>query len=158
MQDEVVQQCRTFFDLIRRFWSSFGHGLTIVLRRGGINVPQYMTLVALDELGEATMGQLSRKLHVTMGASTNLVDKLIRGEYASRTHGTADRRVVKVKLAPKGREMLREVEEGAIKFMVGVLSKVEPERRKQFIESYGKMTTIIESQDAVAAFRGEHVE
>jgi DNA-binding MarR family transcriptional regulator len=155
MPDDVIQQCRTLFDLIRRFWSSFGHGLTTVLHRTGINVPQYMTLVALGELGETTMGQLSRRLHVTMGAATNLVDKLIRGGYASRTRGTADRRVVKVKLQPQGQKVLRDVEEGAIQFMAGVLTKVEPERRRMFIESYGRMVAIVESQEAAAAFRAK---
>jgi 5'-methylthioadenosine phosphorylase len=153
MQDDVIQQCRTLFDLIRRFWSSFAHGLTTVLQRGGLNIPQYMALVALEDLGETTMGRLSKKLHVTMGASTNLVDKLIRGGFAERTRGTADRRVVKVKLQPKGRDMLRDVEEGAIKFMAGVLAKVEPERRRMFIESYARMAAIVESQEAAEAFR-----
>ena len=154
MTDDIVQFCKSLFDLMRRFWSSFGHQMNGVLVRGGINVPQYMALVALEELGEATMGQLSKRLHVTMGASTNLVDKLIRGGYASRTRGLADRRVVKVKLEAKGREILKEIEEKATSFMMGVLCDVEPERRKQFLESCTRMVAIAEAKETTEALAG----
>ena len=152
MQDDIAQQSKALFGLIRRFWSCFGQHLNAVLNRRGINVPQYMALVALGDLGEATMGQLSKRLHVTMGASTNLVDKLIRGGYASRTRGTDDRRVVKVQLEPQGREVLRDVEEKAVGFMTGALAEVDPERRKLFIESYTRMVAISESKDTAAVF------
>ena len=154
MQEDIAQQSRTLFDLIRRFWSCFGQHLNAVLDRRGLNVPQYMALVALDQLGETTMGQLSKKLHLTMGASTNLVDKLIRGAFVSRTRGTEDRRVVKVRLEAKGREVLHDVEEKAVSFMTGALAEVEPDRRRQFIESYNNMVVISESKDTAAAFAG----
>jgi DNA-binding MarR family transcriptional regulator len=157
MQEDVLNDCRALFELMRRFWSSFGHQMNIVLQRGGINVPQYMAMVSLADMGEATMSDLSRKLHVTMGASTNIVDKLIRGGYVTRARGTDDRRIVRVKLLPKGQQALQDVEEKATHFMLSVLSEVEPERRKQFIESYGKMVKVAEATETTEALKGESV-
>ena len=147
MPEEVADYCRSLYDLMCRFWSSFGHRMNNALVRGGINIPQYMAMLALAELGETTMGELSKKLHVTMGASTNIVDKLVRAGYVTRNRSTEDRRIVRVKLQPKGETTIEEVENMAVNFMVGVLKEVEPQRRKQFMESYGRMVTIVEAQE-----------
>jgi DNA-binding MarR family transcriptional regulator len=148
MKNDVLADCLKLFDLMRGFWSTFGHQMNKVLLRGRINLPQYMALVALKELGHATMGQVSKKLHVTMGASTNIIDKLVRAGYVSRERSTEDRRVVKVKLEAKGEEMLREIDDKATDFMAGILSQLGDSERKQLIASYERMAMTSDSEGA----------
>lgn len=153
MQEETLKDSQVLFDLMRRFWSNFGRHMNNVLEDEGINVPQYMAMISLSGLGETTMSDLSRSLHVTMGASTNIVDKLVRGGYVSRVRDTEDRRVVRVKLEPKGVDAMGIVERRAVTLMSGMLKDVEPERRQQFIESYGRMVTIVEAKETAEALR-----
>lgn len=150
MREDVLQDCRVLFELMRRFWSSFGHQMSNVIAQSGINVPQYVAMVALSELREATMGQLAKRLRVTMGASTNIVDRLVRAGYVMRTRDTRDRRVVRVKLEPKGSKALREIEDSATSLMAGVMAEVDPERRRQFIEQYTRMVEVAESRETAA--------
>ena len=156
MAEDVLQECRTLYDLMRRFWSAFGHQMAEVLSRSGINVPQYMAMVALAELDGATMGDLAKRLRVTMGASTNVVDKLVRGGYVSRRRSASDRRVVNVALREKGHKVLRDVQGKAVDFMARVLAVEAPEVRRQFLENYEKVVTIAEQ--TTAALTNEQVE
>ena len=155
MAEDVLRDCRTLFDLMRRFWSAFGHQLSGVLSHRGINVPQYMAMVALEELGGATMGKLSKRLHVTMGASTNIVDKLVRAGYVSRLRSEEDRRVVNVKLERKGRRGLQDIEAEAMEFMTRVLVQETPETRRQFLRHYERMVALAEAEETTTAPTGE---
>ena len=69
--------------------------------------PQMILLAVLDDLGESTMTALTRKMGTTMGAVTNLVDRLVYAGFLDRQHDTQDRRVVKVRLKDEGRDLIR---------------------------------------------------
>ncbi len=151
MAANISGDCRALFDLMRRFWGGFGRQMEFVLDQCGVNVPQYLAMTALSKSGVATMGRLSRDLHVTMGAATNIVDRLIRGGYVARERGTDDRRIVRVRLLPKGEETLREVEDEATAFMTSVLGEMDDERRAKFLEIFARMVEVAESSRAVGA-------
>lgn len=145
MTGNVTDECRVLYDLMRRFWDGFGLQMEAMLSESGVNVPQYLAMVALSKSGESTMGRLARDLHVTMGAATNIADKLIRGGYATRERGTDDRRIVRVKLLPKGEETLKAVDEEAAGFMTRVLGELAGERRREFLEAFERMVQAAES-------------
>jgi DNA-binding MarR family transcriptional regulator len=156
MQEDALQDARVLYDLMCRFWSSFGHQMSSVLSREGINTPQYMAMLGLADLGNCTMGTISKKLRVTMGASTNIIDKLVNASYVTRTRSTEDRRVVRVELTPKGHETVRRIEETAVNFMAGVLSEEPPEVRKKFLENYTKMVNVTESRETTQELARRH--
>jgi len=151
MPDDLERDCRELYLLMRTFWNLFGHRMNSVLTRGGINVPQYMAMVALMALGETTMSQLSKKLWITMGAATNIVDKLVRGGYASRNRSTKDRRVVRVRLSAKGQETLTGIEESAVAFLSAALSDITSEQRADFIRTHQDMIALAKEKEPPAA-------
>jgi len=151
MDEKTKEQCQVMYDLMRRFWGSFGRQMEQVLVEGGVNVPQYLAMVALGKSGEATMSRLARDLHVTMGAATNIVDRLIRGDYVTRTRGTDDRRIVRVKLQAKGVETLKSIDENATAFMTGVLSELDAERRAEFVKTFARMVEVAEASEKAGA-------
>jgi DNA-binding MarR family transcriptional regulator len=57
-----------------------------------------------------TMSRLGRVLGVTMGAATNIADKLLAAGCIARERGTSDRRVVYVRLTEKGRRVVENAE------------------------------------------------
>ena len=145
MENPVSRDCRDLFDLMRRFWGGFGRQTERVLVENRINVPQYLAMVALSKSGVSTMGKLAKGLFVTMGAATNIVDRLIRGGYVERERGTDDRRIVRVKLLPKGEQTLKAVEEAATAFMTSVLREMDDARRRQFLDIFSQMVNVSES-------------
>ena len=110
-----------------------------VLSDTGLTVPQYTLLAVLDDRGESTMGQLADALGTTMGAVTNLVDKLIYLGHVERERSTEDRRVVKVRLTGGGGDALRSILERIREFTAQILDGMDPEEFRTFIETLEKL-------------------
>ena len=53
------------------------------------------------------------------------------------------------------KEALKDVEDKATRFMSGVLKEVDPQRRKQFIESYTRLVGIAEARETTDALKRE---
>jgi len=144
MDEQVLADCHRWLDLRRRFRVGVWPRLAKALLRGQLNISQFHTLCVLDQTGETTMGKLAKGLGVTMGASTNVVEKLVTSGYVARTRSERDRRVVKVKLTKKGSEVLRESTRGFTGVASQILSRIDPEERGTFLKTYEKIVTLSE--------------
>lgn len=96
----------------------------------GLTLQQYFTLVAINRVGECTMGMLASQTHHSLGTMTGIVDRLVRqGLVARRSHAT-DRRIVLVQLTPSGTETLAHVEDMRQVQLDAALQKMgEPQAR-----------------------------
>ena len=138
-REDIRDELAELYRLMQKFWSIFSHRLNPHLVDGGVNGPQYMTMLALDKLGEATMGEVANNMHVTMGASTNIVDKLLELGLASRARCVEDRRVVRVKLEPKGHAVLKTIEDLAVDYLADIAGDATPEECQHLLECYGRL-------------------
>ena len=73
--------------------------------------PQFIALQWLDELGDMTIGELSTKMYLAFSTTTDLVDRMEQKELVIRSRDTKDRRVVRVHLLEKGKQIITEVVE-----------------------------------------------
>ena len=78
-----------------------------LLAKIGITYPQYLVMLVLWQHGPNSVGDVGKRLHLAASAITPLVDQLERAGMVARARGTADRRVVQVRLTDKGRELER---------------------------------------------------
>jgi len=92
-----------------------------------------LRVVAADQ--GCTMGALARSLHVTLGAATGLVDRLIQHRLVQREADPRDRRIVRVRLTRSGRRAHEAVVEGARQRLAAALAKLSPEQREQVAEA-----------------------
>lgn len=60
----------------------------------------------LDRDGAMTMGQLSKATSIPQSTATRMVDWMVDNEYVERFYDAGDRRVVRIRLTDKGRELL----------------------------------------------------
>ena len=75
-----------------------------------ITLPQFDVLSELDHAGEAlAMSQLSRKLMVSNGNVTGVVDRLEREGLVKRKVSPNDRRIQLISLTPKGAKFFAEM-------------------------------------------------
>ena len=80
-----------------------------ILNDFAITPPQFDALVYLDEFGDLTIGELSSKLYLAYSTTTDLVDRMERNELVERVRDTNDRRVVRLHMKEKGKEMIQKV-------------------------------------------------
>lgn len=73
----------------------------------GLTTPQAVVLQAVRDLGEVTTGQLSRRVSLSQGTVTTILDRLEDRGLVERYRSAADRRVVHSRLTRRGRAVLR---------------------------------------------------
>lgn len=79
------------------------------IERYGLTQPQFSVLEALGHLGPLTIGELGKKMLVTGGCMTVIIDNMERDGLVERIRSTEDRRVIKVGLTPNGTSLFRKI-------------------------------------------------
>jgi DNA-binding MarR family transcriptional regulator len=72
----------------------------LVARRLGVSPAETQCLYVLARFGAATPGDIAKRVNLTSGATTRMLDRLFAAGYISRTPDPTDRR--KVIIAPAG--------------------------------------------------------
>jgi DNA-binding MarR family transcriptional regulator len=119
-------------------------------REAGISVPELLALENLDADGELGPSELARKLQLSTGAVTALVDRLEASGHAARTaHPSDRRRVVVTRTAKAGQELAGEIAplERELGALVETLGADERRAVVRFLDAY---TVIVERAAARA--------
>jgi DNA-binding MarR family transcriptional regulator len=114
----------------------------------GITLPRFDLLAQLDRAPEGlTMGELSRRLMVSNGNVTGLIDRLVAEELVARKPAPDDRRAQVVQLTPAGKkafDAMTPAHQRWIHEMLGGLDRSELSavyaglgRLKESLSSYG---------------------
>jgi DNA-binding MarR family transcriptional regulator len=144
MTEEVHESCMVFSQHMQRFSMVFTAGMNNILGRGGINLPQYNTMTILRGHGNIKMGELARLLGVTMGAATNLADKLVNSGSVTRQRDNHDRRVVRLALTAKGKRQVQEIDETFVSFCTEVMGQLDPAVRGRFLQDFDAVLSLMQ--------------
>jgi DNA-binding MarR family transcriptional regulator len=87
---------------------AFGRAYKRLFEELGITYPQYATLIALNEAGEQTVGELGEKLFLESSTLTPLLKRLEAMGYVTRRRDLADERQVRVSLTPEGKAIFEQ--------------------------------------------------
>ena len=88
---------------------AFGRAYKPILDQVGLTYPQYITIVALWEEDNQTVGSLGEKLFLESNTLTPMLKKLEAMGYVSRERATADERQVVVRLTDAGRRLREKI-------------------------------------------------
>ena len=80
-----------------------------VAARYGLTGPQLTVVKMLEALGDLSLSRLSEKIRAQNSTVTGIVDRMEREGLVTRARSAVDRRVVHIKLTPKGARLAREV-------------------------------------------------
>ena len=143
MDADVLKDSEELIVQLRRIRLDLEGCATKSLSREKSNLSQYAVLAILEEQGELTMGTLARHLGTTMGAVTNLVDKLVSAGRADRVRSEEDRRVVRVSILPPGRELVTRVTRDTATFLADYFADVPSEQRKTVVSVVARLVSAI---------------
>ena len=116
---------------LARAASTFGRLSGKGIERYGLTQPQFSVLEALGHLGPLTIGEISRKMLVTGGCMTVIIDNLEREGLVQRLRSSEDRRVVKVSLTNKGDTLFRDIFEQHARRVTELASPLSEEEQVQ---------------------------
>jgi DNA-binding MarR family transcriptional regulator len=80
-----------------------------ILTEFSITPLQFDALNYLHEFGDLTIGELSNKLYLAYSTTTDLVDRMERNDLVERVRDPNDRRVVRLHMKEKGRDLIQKV-------------------------------------------------
>lgn len=114
----------------------------VVYKRGraalvdfGITSPQFDALLFLHRDGDMPMGALCERMFLAYSTVTDLVDRMEKGGFVVRERDENDRRVIKVRLLPRGEEMVDKVMAGRIRYLSNVLRDLPSAERAKVISA-----------------------
>ena len=100
---------------------------------------QYAVLDFIFKNQFCTMGQLSKGLEASLSTLTGVVERLVRGGYVVRERDEKDRRVVRVRLTPRGREVAEELKKIYADTLRRIYNALSPQDRESFIRIIKKI-------------------
>lgn len=108
--------------------------VNLVLRKRGRDIlssfdvtpPQFDALLTLRKHGSLTMGELCQKLYLACSTATDLVDRMERNDLIQRERDQADRRVVRLKITPRGNELMEQVVKARLAYLAKVTADLSP--------------------------------
>lgn len=125
---DVIAELASMWDRMMKDW----------LREYDITHTQFKILVALEEKGSQTLGELSRFLACAPCNVTGIVDRLEMSGLANRERSDEDRRVVNVVLSEGGENVANDLKKAAIpeltKLATRVLGNLEEEEIRSLYE------------------------
>jgi DNA-binding MarR family transcriptional regulator len=97
------ERIRELFQLVTQ--RSAGTTLAI-LNESRLTLPQLVTLQQLRHAGPLSVTAIAVRLHLSMPATSHLVERLVRAGFATRREHDTDRRQRHVRIAPAGERLL----------------------------------------------------
>ncbi|KFA93877.1 MarR family winged helix-turn-helix transcriptional regulator [Archangium violaceum] len=101
--------------------------------------PQLHGVLWLGLDGPLSMGELARRVGVTEKTITGIVDRLEREGYAQRERDPADRRVVHVRLTPRGKKTADGIHDQAHESLGNFLSLLDAGDRTALLRIFEKL-------------------
>ncbi len=96
---------------------AFGRAYRPILDKLGLTYTQYVTIVALSEDEDQTVGALGEKLFLESNTLTPILKKLEQMGLVERRRDPTDERQVRVNVTPAGRKLRQQVESRASKLI-----------------------------------------
>ena len=94
---------------LARAYATFNHRTIQQIRVFGLTQPQFGAIECLGHLGPMSIGELSRKMLVSGGNMTCVIDNLEKESLVERVQSGKDRRSVTVRLTCKGEELFEKI-------------------------------------------------
>ncbi|MDI6766779.1 MAG: MarR family transcriptional regulator [Bacteroidota bacterium] len=125
---------------LARASATFGKLSTENIRSFGLTEPKFAVLECLGHLGPLKLSILSKKMLVSSGNMTCVVDNLEDEHLVERMPSREDRRAILVQLTPKGKKIFDEIfikHADFITNITGVLTEKEQETLSQLLKKLG---------------------
>jgi len=110
-----------------------------IAREVGLTGPQLTVIKLLETFGDLSLSSLSERIRAQNSTVTGIIDRMEREELVLRERSTSDRRVVLIKLTPKGRELAQSVDVQPMEIFRGALASLSRDEVGQLVRILGKL-------------------
>jgi DNA-binding MarR family transcriptional regulator len=116
------------------------------LSKCNITLPQFLVMNYLHNEGEATMTAVAHFLNVTTAAATGVVERMVKGDYVKRIYDSADRRIIRIDLTPRGTAQVKKFNLQKRQFIIDIFGKMTEEDRSQYLRIITRIRQILQEE------------
>ena len=120
----------------------------------GLSMAQFGILMQLHYRQRCGISDISAHMDITSAAASQLVDKLVQGEFLGRTEDPADRRAKLLTLTPKGEQLIEGGLAARHQWVQAFIERLELSEREKVAEVMEIMTSALlklQEQERAAA-------
>jgi DNA-binding MarR family transcriptional regulator len=140
-QRNLNQYIKRFEQVMPRFHQNMAQMNELCVEEMAITPHQFIVLKIIANTDSCNMSDLSKKLGVTMGNMTTMVDRLIKEGFVGREQDSNDRRIVIVKLTKKGKGSISKVIKKRKKVLLTILKKLSDKDIETMLKLIEKIIT-----------------
>ena len=111
--------------------------VSVALMYAGLRVPQFRLLDVLAAVGQATVTEMSEKLHVTRATASVMINDLIRTGIVAVVENPSDRRSFYIRLTELGSDKLH-VARSDLGVLIDKLSRKYPEEMIRLLNEFSR--------------------
>jgi DNA-binding MarR family transcriptional regulator len=108
-------------------------------RELGLTGPQLSVMKLLETMGDLSLSNLSERIRAQNSTVTGIIDRMEREGLVVRERSTSDRRVVYIKLTPKGAALAKTIEVEPMEIFRTVLQALSKEDTRDLLRILGKL-------------------
>lgn len=108
-------------------------------RRADLTGPQLTVLKLLEQFGDLSLSGLSERIRAQNSTVTGIIDRMEREDLVVRERSKEDRRVVYIRLTPKGRELARGIPVEPMEIFRGALDSLSAEETRTLLRIMTKL-------------------
>lgn len=136
-------------DQIVSLWLEVGRGMRCrmmrVVREEGVNPLYFHALLIVQEHPGMSLGEFAHHLLITSPSATSLVKRLVGLGYLQSTTSAKSRRMISLRLSPKGKKMLATTMRGQAKAMRDVLQQLSSADRRDCSRVLSSLARVLTS-------------
>jgi len=108
-------------------------------RRADLTGPQLTVVKLLESIGDLSLSELSEKIRAQNSTVTGIIDRMERENLVTRERSKEDRRVVYIRLTPKGKELAREIPVEPMEIFKGALESLSAQEMRDLVRIMTKL-------------------
>lgn len=105
----------------------------------GLTGPQLTVVKLLDQIGDLSLSELSERIRAQNSTVTGIIDRMERESLVARVRSKEDRRVVHIRLTPKGRELAEQIPVEPMEIFREALESLAPSDAKDLLRILTKV-------------------
>ena len=111
------------------------------LHRSGISLPRYSVLRILERQPGMTTSALAEELHLALGSTSQLIDRLELDQLIMRQDDPHDKRIRRIYLQEQGLQIVYQVQQISTTIIMSILNQAPPELQHEFTAVLEKLLT-----------------
>ncbi len=129
MTDGDTSRALKLWVVLARAYAAVAREVEADIARSGLTTTEFGILEALHHKGPLLLGEIQRKVLVTSGGITYLVDRLVAKGLVTREPSPDDRRARYAVLTPEGARMISSIFPAHAEFLTGTMQALTPEEQ-----------------------------